>query len=937
MPRVASRPRQLPGVTRTAGGGWSAPTTRATSLEAARSGWEVARVPAVTVMTEAHPEPASDRLEFRILGPLEVLRDGAPVSRGGQKRRALLARLLLEPNRTVSVDRLVDALWGENVPSSAVKMVHIYVSQLRKVLPSGVLCTRSPGYVLEVAPEAVDLVRFTRLRAEARGAQADGDAATASALLRTALGLWRGPALAEFSEPFARVEAAHIDEVRLAAVEDRVDADLTLGRHDDVVGELRVLVADHPLRQRLCRQLMLALYRAGRHPEALSVYRDFRRRSQDDLGLDVPSALAELEYRILNQDPALDVAAPSPALRAVPDPTPAPPPRVPSPPPRTPPPVGRDAELERLERTLDDAAAGRGSTLLLAGPAGIGKTSLASELADRARDRGATVLTGRCLDLVGAAVPFVPLVEALRPLRASAELEGLSELSRLLGTGSAPPAAAAERHAGEARLHLFEQVLAVLDRLSDAAPVLLVLEDVHWADGSTLDVIAFLAHAVRDRPVVLLASWRVDTLDGDSPVHRLATRLQRAGVAETVELGPLDDRDLEGLLARRSAEPVPSEVLRRACARASGNPFFAQELLAAALRGDEALPRLVRDVLLANCGLVDATSKAVVRVASAVGREAPHQLLAAVLRLPEPTILAALRDAVDHDLLVPVKTTGTYRFRHALVAEAAYSTLLPGEREEVHERLAVALSEHAEPAPGGAPVAAELAQHWLAAGRPFEALTASLRAAREAEAVCGLSEALRHLELVLELWEQVPDAEAITGLAMPTLLAWTAGLVDGAGCSEDPACAGGCGGRTGLGVTEARELYPLALVLESLAIRQSPPFDGAALAALRRTNDRLQAAAHDPSAAGAADHAFHVQLTARCGNAPLLDALRPVKEALLRYEEVDMVEPERIAGSVAQHAEIIAALERRDHGAAAQRLRHNLAGGLPHLTQAIER
>ena len=284
--------------------------------------------------------------------------------------------------------------------------------------------------------------------------------------------------------------------------------------------------------------------------------------------------------------------------------------------------------------------------------------------------------------------------------------------------------------------------------------------------------------------------------------------------------------------------------------------------------------------------------------------------------LGEMQIVKALREAVDHGLLVPDRAAGSYRFRHALIAEAAYATLLPGEREDVHERLARALAAHGARA-------GELAEHWIAARRPEEAFTASLEAAREAEAVSGLSEALRHLERVLDLWDQVPRAEEVAGVAMPTVLKW----------------AGALAGRDGsgrLGMVEARELYPLAVVLESIAIRQSPAFEPAAIAGLQEANRRMRAALHDPAGAMLADDDFHARLTAGCTSEPLLAVLRPVKRALLRYEDVYMREPVRVERSVAQHDEIIRALERRDHADAAQRLRRNLTSGLPHLTAALE-
>src|SRR5215210_6320896 len=265
----------------------------------------------VKALSEAHVghpslELADYRTEYRLLGPLEVVHRGEAVPTGGQRKRALLARLLLEANRTVSIDALVDALWGERLPPTAVKMVHVYVSQLRKVLPAGSLQTRPPGYRLEVAPEALDLLRFERLRQEAADAMAADDAATASERFQAALSLWRGPALEEFDEPFAAVEAAHLEERRLVAIEDRIDAELALGRDREVVGELQALVASHPLRERPRRQLMLALYRQGRHAEALTTFQELRTVLQEELGIDPSAALSELQYRILNQDPALD-------------------------------------------------------------------------------------------------------------------------------------------------------------------------------------------------------------------------------------------------------------------------------------------------------------------------------------------------------------------------------------------------------------------------------------------------------------------------------------------------------------------------------------------------------------------------------------------------------------------------------------------------------
>src|SRR5262245_1322582 len=225
-------------------------------------------------------------MEFRLLGPLEVDNGSTRVVVTGRKLRALLARLLLDANRTVAIDRLVDDLWGADVPESAPKMVQIYVSQLRKVLPDGVLRTRPPGYAIEVDPASIDVVQFEQLRREGEAAHAAGNAALGAERFGEALALWRGDALAEFQEPFARAEAARLEELHLACVEARIAADLDRGRHAELVAQLEPLLTRHPLREGLWALQLLALYRSGRQSEALAAYRRFRDLLADELGLE---------------------------------------------------------------------------------------------------------------------------------------------------------------------------------------------------------------------------------------------------------------------------------------------------------------------------------------------------------------------------------------------------------------------------------------------------------------------------------------------------------------------------------------------------------------------------------------------------------------------------------------------------------------------------
>jgi predicted ATPase/DNA-binding SARP family transcriptional activator len=306
--------------------------------------------------------------QFSLLGPLSVSSDGEPIALGGQKRRALLAVLLLEANQVVSSDRLIDALWGEDPPETARNTIQVYISQLRKLLPDGALETAPPGYRLVIEADSVDLFEFMRLSEKGRTALGAADAAGAADALRAALALWRGAPLADLPwEPFAQAEIVRLEELRLAALEDRIEADLALGRHGQLVIELERLVAEQPFRERLRTQLMLALYRSGRQTDALAVYQRARRTLVDELGIEPSESLRQLERAILAHDPALNVpqAGPMSPRRAPTPPTPL---------------LGRERELAGLADVVrrDDTR-----LVTLTGTGGIGKTRLALELVRR--------------------------------------------------------------------------------------------------------------------------------------------------------------------------------------------------------------------------------------------------------------------------------------------------------------------------------------------------------------------------------------------------------------------------------------------------------------------------------------------------------------------------------------------------------------------------
>jgi DNA-binding SARP family transcriptional activator len=252
-------------------------------------------------------------MEFGVLGPLEIRRDGLPVLLAGARQRALLAVLLLHAGEVVSSSRLLDSVWGDDPPAAGTTALRVRVSQLRKALgdDGSLIVTRPPGYVIRIDPACLDLHRFERLLAEGDRGLARGDAAGAASALEQALALWRGPALDDLaSEQFAKGPIRRLEELRMAARERLVGAELALGRHATVVSELQELVAEHPLRERLWAHLMLALYRGGRKAEALETYRTARRMLVDEIGLEPGPGLKALERQILTEDPALDAGDP---------------------------------------------------------------------------------------------------------------------------------------------------------------------------------------------------------------------------------------------------------------------------------------------------------------------------------------------------------------------------------------------------------------------------------------------------------------------------------------------------------------------------------------------------------------------------------------------------------------------------------------------------
>ncbi|HEU4912694.1 MAG TPA: AAA family ATPase [Actinomycetes bacterium] len=432
--------------------------------------------------------------------------------------------------------------------------------------------------------------------------------------------------------------------------------------------------------------------------------------------------------------------------------------------------VGRAFELDRLAGLLGvqtgDHEDVRSAAVLLAGDAGVGKTRLLAELTDRARDDGWRVMVGHCLDFGESALPYLPFSEAFgrladeEPTLAATLAAGnpaiarLMPARRLLGEEEHQPSGTPDGEGGLDRPDLFESVHAALERLGRASPLLVVVEDVHWADRSTRDMLSFLLTRRFAAPVGVVTSYRSDDLHRRHPLRSSVAEWSRLAGVHRLDLDPLPDEDVRALVQALQSAPLAEVAVRRIVERADGNAFFTEELVAAAARGDRMLPMELADLLLVRLDQLDDTARKVVRAAAVSGRRVGHDLLARVVGEEPGALDAAVRSAVESHVLVPVGDA--YAFRHALLAEAVYDDLLPGERARLHAAYVEALSGH-----GAAAMAAELARHARAANDLPTAARASMEAGTEAMSVAAPDEAAQHFEHALELVSRPEVAAAL--------------------------------------------------------------------------------------------------------------------------------------------------------------------------------
>ncbi|UWP87564.1 AAA family ATPase [Dactylosporangium fulvum] len=677
-----------------------------------------------------------------------MLRDGDAVPVGGPKPQALLALLLLRPNRFVAADWLVDALWDGTPPASAHVTLRTYVAGLRRALEPGrgpraegrVLVGHNGGYELRVPPGAVDAERFADLTEAAGQALAAGDPVAAERDYTEALALWRGaPAVGDLAA--ARADVARLTEARLAAEEGRFTAAVAAGRHRAVLPQLRRFVLDHPAREAACEQLMLALYRSGQQAAALTAYDVVRRHLADEFGVEPGAPLRDLHRRVLGHTvaPVGPVAPVSrrPAL------------------------VGRDAELARLGELL--AAAGRdgGRVVAVTGEAGIGKTSLAAAAADRAAADGTPVVWGRCPDL-GQAPPFWLWTQVVRGLLALPGAAGHDSPAALAGFTAATPGGADGGPAGlipgppggaegvldpVARFRTYEALADLVRGAAAPAGLVVVLDDLHAADVDSLLLLRFLATGLQRSRTLVIGTLR--PYEHDPAVVAALADLARVPGSARLHLTGLDATSVADLVRRRTGAPAATGLARRLAERTGGNPFFLTELLATpdpAAEGDP--PPGVRDAVRQRLLAPGPAVRYCLDLLAVAGRELDLRLLATATGdgAAGAGDLAELLAAPAAAHLVAEAGPGAVRFRHPLFAEVAYAELAAPRRAVLHARLAgaaAALPDRSGLTPG------ELAHHYgqsIGLGHGADFLRWTRRAAEDATRRLAYEDALAHLD-----------------------------------------------------------------------------------------------------------------------------------------------------------------------------------------------
>jgi DNA-binding SARP family transcriptional activator len=736
---------------------------------------------------------------LRLLGPVEVFGRTGRVQLGGPKERCLLAVLAVHAGEVVAEDRLIDALWDGAPPRTASKTLQNYVLRLRRVLnecDGAAIVTRPPGYSLDVG--ATDAALAESLIADGRREAEHGEYATALARFDEALALWRGPAINEFADrPFARSEAARLDQLRESAAEDRVAAVLALGRHREAVATCEMLVAAQPLRERRWIQLMLALYRDGRQAEALEAYRRLSAVLTEQLGIDPGPEARQLEEAMLAHDELLVPRPVGGSLAGS---------RI-----SMTPCFGRDRELATLLGHVDAAAAGGGGVVLLRGEPGIGKTRLLAELAAAAALRGARVLSGRCIEGVGA-LPFHPFAEAIDAHLHGADLPpGAAALELLLppppGQAAVPAPPGPPLQPDELRLRLFDGLVRFLADLAAVAPVVLLLDDLHWADDGTVAMLRHTARSTAGRRLLVVGSYRGSEVTGEHPLGDALDVLRSEAECGVVRLAGIGRDAIERLLGATVGGRVAADLVAAVWAETDGNPFFAREVVRhlqedGALRAGpdgrlytalplSAVPDGVRYVIRRRRRRLTKSANRLLDVAAAIDGPFLFEPVRTVAGLSDSDGLGALDEALDAGLVVPDAAPDRYDFTHALIQHTVYQELNPSRRLRLHldvaEALAAARSE------GARVGAAEIAvQYHRAATLPAAGagVAPALEAADRARASGAHDEQATFLQIACDLLTPGDDLRPELLGRRAVALAWSLRFDEAVEAARAAAAAG---------------------------------------------------------------------------------------------------------------------------------------------------
>ncbi|MCP5032770.1 MAG: AAA family ATPase, partial [Actinomycetia bacterium] len=656
-------------------------------------------------MQESAAAPSSSRsTSFEILGPVTVTVDGIPVRLGGPRQVAVLARLLVDPGKIVSMDQLVDAVWDGDAPARPEVALRSYVSNLRRAIEpdrdrraaTSCIESRNPGYCLAIDSEAVDAHRFERLISAARSTPKTG--ACHLDLASEACELWRGEPFEGVTESDAIGAArSRLEELRLVATEIMVEAKLAVGHHEGVIAELERALSNNPLRERLTELMMLALYRAGRQSEALAVCSQLRKRLVDGQGIDPGRPVQELEHKILVHDASLEgprsasvgnTKAPGSSNCTV---------------------IGRNEELGALSPIEDLVLEGRAASAVITGEPGSGKSVLARQLARDLEARGAHSTWGLCRALAcnQGLWPWGQLLDGLGPeVATNGVLEGLQRLgviapglladqdSRvdLAATGPATMTEAAS---------YFQPIVELLKRVSRQHPLAIIIEDAQWADEASIELLAYAGAALVDHPIAFVTTWRPTDL-GQSPVRGVLRQLARLPNLIRVDLAGLDRFGVEELIVSinpevRGMAPLIGEA-------SAGNPMLVCELLAglgsrpakgAALSLDQhqlrPTPNL-RDTMLDRIDRAHSAAVDVLSVGALLGTPFSAEILAGGVDWSNQVVEDVLDATVGAGLLVSGKgAEGQYWFRHPITAKVLIEEVSQPRRSRVHAALGHAL------------------------------------------------------------------------------------------------------------------------------------------------------------------------------------------------------------------------------------------------------